>query len=46
MKSPNDSNGRRRFLQTFGTAFASLAVPNAVWAFSKIQPIGDPLKGE
>lgn len=46
MNSPNDSNSRRRFLQTFGTVFASLAVPDAVWAFSNIRPIGDPIKGE
>ena len=44
MNSPNGSNSRRRFLQTFGAAFASLAVPNAVWAFSNIKPSYDPLK--
>ncbi len=47
MDSPNDCNGRRRFLQISGAAITSLAMPSSVWAFSKILPlqsIEDPLK--
>jgi DMSO reductase family type II enzyme molybdopterin subunit len=44
MNSPTGGNSRRRFLQMSGSALAGLAVPSSVWAFSKIQPIDDPLK--
>ena len=47
MDSPNDCNGRRRFLQMSGAVITSLAMPSSVWAFSKILPlqsIEDPLK--
>jgi dimethylsulfide dehydrogenase subunit alpha/complex iron-sulfur molybdoenzyme family reductase subunit alpha len=44
MNSPDDDNSRRRFLQFSMAALASAAAPSSLWAFSKIQPIGDPLK--
>ena len=44
MNSPNDVNGRRKFLQLSAAALASAAVPSSVWAFSKILPVEDPLK--
>ena len=43
MNSPNDVNGRRKFLQLSAAALASAAVPSSVWAFSKILPVEDPL---
>jgi dimethylsulfide dehydrogenase subunit alpha/complex iron-sulfur molybdoenzyme family reductase subunit alpha len=44
MSSSNAVNGRRRFLQLSGTALAGMTLPASSWAFSKIQPIEDPLK--
>ena len=44
MNSPDDSNGRRRFLQFSVAVLASAATPSSLWAFSKIVPIEDPLK--
>ncbi|MDP3844086.1 MAG: molybdopterin-dependent oxidoreductase [Oxalobacteraceae bacterium] len=44
MNSPDDRNSRRRFLQFSVAALASAAAPSSLWAFSKIQPIEDPLK--
>ena len=44
MNSCDDGNGRRRLLQLSMAALASAAVQTSVWAFSKIQPIEDPLK--
>ncbi|WP_029134803.1 chlorate reductase subunit alpha [Sedimenticola selenatireducens] len=44
MTNQKDGIGRRKFLQMSGTALATLAVPPSVLAFSKIQPVDDPLK--
>ncbi|MDU7590104.1 MAG: chlorate reductase subunit alpha, partial [Acidovorax sp.] len=44
MNSPDEHNGRRRFLQFSAAALASAAASPSLWAFSKIQPIEDPLK--
>jgi dimethylsulfide dehydrogenase subunit alpha/complex iron-sulfur molybdoenzyme family reductase subunit alpha len=44
MTNQKDGIGRRKFLQMSGAAIATLAVPPSVMAFSKIQPVDDPLK--
>lgn len=44
MNNPDGSNSRRRFLQFTAAALASAALPSSAWAFSKIQPVDNPLK--
>lgn len=37
---------RRRFLELAGTSLFGLAIPGVSFALTRLQPIGDPLKGE
>jgi len=40
------NRSRRRFLELAGVGTLGVAAPGASFAFTKLQPIGDVLKGE